>query len=336
MLTLKYRGNDTQEKVVQETVQALLQQKMVNRTEELYVKDVEGLYYVGTFESIADDQNSTSSAVRGDSVVRIGTLISAASAVLLFITLLVFRRRNNNSNNQEFTDSINEKTPEDIQDLESAQIAPTMPTNASSESILAASSEEESAEGPSVESEIPREGSTHSEQETLDENYNDNLQSSSSDSGERMATVEGTFPLPPRPPRRGESVQLKKTRRRRKKKKKRPTLKRVNSREHVASMEAIPETIADTSEFESGSDYSTDDDGSSYQSSSTSSTPIRTRSLPGSRSTSPSPHGFPPESISSNVDFIMEALAFPFEANCNELTSSSTSLQDTDMETNEK
>ncbi len=332
VLTLKYQGNKTDDKFVQENVKALLEHSMVNRTEELYVKDVQGLYYVGTFDSVAAERNpgaSEQGASRsgGDSIIRIGTLISAASAVLLLLTILMFRRRRD-VENQEHLEQVDEKAEADIQDLESAQIAPTMPTNSSAESYLAISSEG-SEEAPSLETKPSGEGSAYSEEERLDEA--DIIASSSSDSAER-ASLDSHLLLPPRPPRRGDSVQLKTTRRRRKKKKKRPTLKRVNSREHVASMEAIPETISDVSEFESGSEYSTDDDGSSYQSSSTSSTPVRTRSLPGSRSGSPSPNRFPPESISSDVNFIIEALGFPFDRNGNPLRSSVSSLPDAEKQ----
>ena len=90
--------------------------------------------------------------------------------------------------------------------------------------------------------------------------------------------------LPPRPPaplQRKNSKNLKKRRKKKKKKKKKTVLKRVNSRENVNAMEAIPESADEDSEFGSeysygDSEYSTDDEsGFGSRPSSGCSTPVK-------------------------------------------------------------
>ena len=78
--------------------------------------------------------------------------------------------------------------------------------------------------------------------------------------------------LPPRPPvplQRKNSKNLKKRRKKKKKKKQKTVLKRVNSRENVKAMEAIPESDNEDSELGSeysygDSEYSTDDESSGF------------------------------------------------------------------------
>jgi hypothetical protein len=112
---------------------------------------------------------------------------------------------------------------------------------------------------------------------------------------EEKLTVVIPAELPPRPPAllpRTQSKKLKK-RRKKKKKKKKAILQRVNSRENVAAMQAIPESEEDE-ESEIGSEYgdseySTDDDSSGLKSgpSSGCNTPVRSLSRANSRSNSP-------------------------------------------------
>lgn len=327
VVTLMYFGNQTQGQELQDEVQDLLEESLTNRTQEMYVSDVEGLRYVGTFDFVSTAPTNGG----GDAVIRIGTLISSASAVLLVITIFFFRwpKRDSNDNN-EHQRQVRGKTEVDLHSLESGRIASTMPTNSSSESNLG-NSTDGVAGGPSNESMMTEQRSAddHDHPTVADTGY---FASRSSDSGDHVtAALETPFPLPPRPPRRGESVQLKVARRPRKKKKKRQTLKRVNSREHVNSMEAIPETVHEVCLVDSGSEYSSDDDASSNFSSSTNTSPVRMRSLPGSRSGSPSPLDLPPDLMASNVNFIIdcEGMEFPFDSNNDILAStSSTSLSD--------
>lgn len=367
VLTLKYQGEESDSKAVQDYVKDLLEQNMVDRTEELYVRDVEGLKYVGTFDLAAgeayaagegsaevagaggdgdqpsniDANDSTPAAAitagDDDSVMFIGTIVSAASAVALLLFLFVFRRRAHS--NQEQAVLVRVKEQDDETDLESGPVttAPSRSLLSGSYSsdhgtILATSS---SADSSDLEPPQPVLASSRSGEDYADDEQEllmdlGSMKSLSADSSDSANLPVEAHSLPPRPPRRGggESVKLKKHRKRRKKRKTKPTLLRVNSRENINAMEAILETADDGSDLEeseegSESYYSTDEedgDGSSTnRSCSTSSTPVHSQ-----RSASPTSrtgnHGgggtrssfFPSNSFVQDFNFVIEALDFPF------------------------
>lgn len=135
-----------------------------------------------------------------------------------------------------------------------------------------------------------------------------------------MTTVAG---LPPRPHGLPRTASLKLKKRRKKKKvvkKKVAALKRVNSRENVTVLPTLSESEDEGSELgsaEGESEHASDDDGSSYDGSSGHLTPTRTRTCTSSGGASTSPrvfrHGesFPSDFLSSDIEFVIEASAFP-------------------------
>lgn len=332
VLTLKFGGQGEEAGQVYDYVQTLMEEMIIDRGEELLVSQVEKIEYVGRFgtptnspaSQIIDDDQEISST----SVVRVGSIISGSSAILLLLTLFVFRRlRHHDSDTAE---QLNDKEVGAIHDIEtgSSHSAETPRASGSGDLLLTNSSDS-------------RQSSTHDDSDMQSEgavippvtSYDSSegraeLEMivppvSSYDSTERTAN-EGhctgaiaDHPLPPRPPRR-ESTKLKKRRRRRKKKKK-PSLQRVNSREQVNALEAIPESDDEGSEFgsEEGSEYSTDDDAS-YQSSSGCNTPLRSQpnSRSSSRNSSPrlpqQDELFPSDVFSTDVDFLSQAADFFF------------------------
>jgi len=288
---------------------------MTQQPSNLLVDNVEALKYVGKFNFNAAIKGGTDGVLPTrnghSSVVRVGTLISAASAVALVIFLFAFRRRQQEENKpEEQPEAADENKQEEIRDVE-AGVGFGLPLERSDVNLAAFSS------GETLEPSWTDEDNADDERDLITDTGL--IPITSSDSDERLVPADtASLSLPPRPPRR-ESVQLKTTRKRRKKKKKRPALQRISSRENIRAMQAIPESDTDGSELESeGSEYSTDEDGSSNQSSSNSTcnTPVRAHSLPGSRSGSPSLGNpfFPiDDADNSDVKFIIEALDFDFE-----------------------
>jgi hypothetical protein len=340
-MTVRYRGSEQDSNFVKEYLQDVIREKMTATPNELLVKDVTDLSFVGDFDSLSPPSSKPSAATQTRTVessdsARLGSIISA-SVVLLGGLLLLFRRRHRQA--AEVTESsIENKATEEIHDLETGSTYTCdtgLQISTSLETLENANSYDTQESAPTLLVDTAED----------DQTYADVLPPTPPMSPTQpmpptpplpptppvdpteallalLAAASFAPALPPRPPRRG-SMKLKK-KRRRKKKKKKAVLKRVNSRENVNQMEAIAESEDEGSEFcsEGDSEYSsTDDDGSSNHSSSGCLTPIGTHSHPGSRTSSrassprlsPQDELFPSDVFSSDFDFVIEAPDFPFD-----------------------
>lgn len=121
-MVLKYQGDPTSSWIVVRYVQDLLEKTMLESPQDLLVKDVVGLRYVGKFQptqlegSSLIGPNTTNEG--NPSVVRIGTLVSAASAVVLILFLFLFRRRPKDMEDETTLEAASDGAMGKAQDLE--------------------------------------------------------------------------------------------------------------------------------------------------------------------------------------------------------------------------
>jgi hypothetical protein len=336
-MQVHFRGEDTDALDVEEFLKNLFQQRMESNPNSLRAGYIDQLAYVGDRDSIptasADSsqaQNSMNNnqvlSLRGGALVP--TLISVSTVVLLGGLFFLFRAKHR-WNNQQDHDAETKDEVIGVPDLETGSTgtseasAGSQPPSSTEDQLL---QNTDSSEEPSTMDRPPL--STRRSDPGLSlvdigipfvtsQDSTDGVVSTSA------VVAGGVAPdaLPPRHPRRN-STKLKKCRKRRKKKKK-VTLKRVNSRENVAQMDAIAETGEEEEEgseytYESGSEYSTEDDGSSNPSSGCL-TPIRVpNSRTSSRHSSPrlSPRDelFPDDVFSTDFEFLIEAPDFPYHS----------------------
>jgi hypothetical protein len=335
-MKVKFIGQETDTLYVEEFLKNLFKERMQANPDSLRAGHISQLAYVGdrdaiattTVESPTTQSSSTIvSSSKGDAFV-FPMLISASTVILLGGIFLLFRVRHRRS--QEDASETN-KEFDDLPDLETGSSytsegsSSALKTRSQSPSSMVDRPRSLSASDLSVER-PPLPPPRRSDPGLVDTELPFVVTSQDSTDGivSTSAVVAGIAPavLPPRPPRRN-SMKLKKRRKRRKKKKK-VTLQRVNSRENVAEMDTITESEEEEGSeytYESGSEYSTEDDGSSNQSSGCH-TPIRNRSVPNSRASSrhssprlsPQDELFPADVFSTDFEFLIEAPDFPYHS----------------------
>jgi len=310
LMLADYRGQTIDSYLIREYVKETIREEMQTRPDSLRFGMVTGLAYVGDYSELqpADEETTvlTTRDSGGSSNGAVPTLVSISSVIVLCGMILFLKARRSPKAGDN-----------DISDLKAVD-------NTNSEALTRASvhSDVVAEEGPCnlIRSRSDQSEDTMNSCDASDVAVIPPIQFEASNTAAVAAGGASPKPvLPPRPPntRRG-SVKLKK--KRRKKKRKKTTLKRVNSRENIDEMEPIRESEDEDSEIgsESGSEYTTDDDGSSNQDSGCT-TPIRSRSLGGSRASSraSSPRLSPqdemfPSDVFANFDFVIEAPDFPF------------------------
>jgi hypothetical protein len=319
-MLVRYRGSASDDNLIKEYLNTLFQELMAETPSKLLVGNVMDLSYLGDKTTFYTPETSTidlndfnvlqPQVLDSNNNMMLSALISASTVVLLASVLLILRVRQRRKDSTARTEK---DSPVDLDKLDLE--AGGTDTSDRSTGVPKTGSDLTIGISTSYDSKLGI---------ILADTGADNVTNqvipgaTSHDSTEFTgAAAAGVPALPPRPPRRN-SQKLKK-RRKRKKKKKKTTLKRVNSRENVQAMEAIPESEDEGSEFgsECDSEYTwSDDDGSSNHSSSGCSTPVRSRSLPDSRASSPklSPQDelFSSDVFSTDFDFVIEAPDFPF------------------------
>eukprot|EP00934_Nitzschia_sp_Nitz4_P007536 Nitzschia sp. Nitz4//scaffold176_size46146//18695//22866//NITZ4_007191-RA/size46146-processed-gene-0.33-mRNA-1//-1//CDS//3329539012//7526//frame0 len=285
VLRLKYAGTEEDEAKIYDYVYSLMEEIMVDRSEDLLVGEVERIEFVGQFVFPTPTAAPTSTPVfntptlspgpvtPADSGLRFGPIVAMASSVVLLLAIVLFRRQKA-SDQDESSHALPAKAADDLHYIETGSSSSLgSPTTFSPNAVLVPHGSAQESESP-VDTEdvvtIPESGKVEQIPVVKETISNETLELPAPATS---SPVDVDHPLPPRPPRRG-SLKLKK-RRRRKKKKRRPSLQRVNSRENMSGLEAIPESDSE-SEFgsEEGSEYSTDDE-EGYQESSGSGTPLK-------------------------------------------------------------